>query len=45
MAVTGFLILTIKFYEIPIPGKGQLNVGYKKSIFDNFEIAIFYPTK
>lgn len=45
MIVAGFLINSIKLYEIPIPGKGELNAGYKTSKFDKLELCIFYPTK
>jgi hypothetical protein len=45
MLITGFLLNSIKLYEIPIPGKGELNSGYKISKFDNVELGIFYPTK
>jgi hypothetical protein len=44
MIVAAFLLNTIKLYEIPIPGKGPYNAGYKAGKLDNFELCIFYPT-
>lgn len=44
MILTAFLLNTIKLYEIPIPGKGPYNAGYKAGKLDHLEFCIFYPT-
>jgi hypothetical protein len=44
VAITGFAMVYLKFYHIPIMGKGNFNSGYRYYNHKGIELSVFYPS-